>query len=331
LQRYLGRYILNPLKPSVKFISLTMVKLLIVLIFILSVALTAGGILISSRLRNACKADCFSTLMYGLTFYFTFGFYAIWGQVILVSVFSTLLSREVLQRISIMLILLGTPFFLLSWLMLVKFAREISGRATGNPFIFWFLSGNILLALGIGYAFPVFTTVDSFTLIKFSYVVLSVAYSFAAVLYLGFAGKKKPLFRKVDRERLATGLLLAVLLQNTALVYYGNNYYIALVFIFLFFTTGTWVPVYINYKADLSVLHIKSEQKITFEAFCRNYDISPREQDVIHEVCQGLSNQQIADKLFISLQTVKDHTSRIYYKTNCSSRAQLMTLVKDNT
>jgi DNA-binding CsgD family transcriptional regulator len=308
-----------------------MVKLLIILIFIISVALTAGGILISSRLRNACKADCFSTLMYGQTFYFTFGFYAIWGQVILVTIFSPLLIREVLQRITIMLILLGTPFFLLSWLMLIKFARELSGRATGNPFIFWFLSGNILLAMCIGYAFSTFTDVDSFTLIKFGYVVLSFAYSFAGVLYLAFAGKKKPLFRKADRERLAAGLLLAVLLQNTALVYYNDNSYIALAFIFLFFATGAWIPVYINYKADLSTLHVKSEQKITFEAFCRSYDISPREQDVIREVCQGLSNQQIADKLFISLQTVKDHTSRIYYKTNCISRAQLMTLVKDNT
>ncbi len=308
-----------------------MVKLLVILIFILSVALTAGGILISSRLRNACKADCFSTLIYGQTFYFTFGFYAIWGQVILFSVFSPLLTREVLQRITIMLILLGTPFFLLSWLMLIKFARELSGRATGNSFIFWFLSGNILLATGIGYALSTFTIVDSFTLIKFSYIVLSFAYSFAGVLYLGFAGKKKPLFRKADRKWLAAGLLLAVLLQSTALVYYNDNAYIALSFIFLFFTTGAWIPVYINYKADLSVLHVKSEQKITFEAFCRSYEISPREQEVILEVCQGLSNQQIADKLFISLQTVKDHTSRIYYKTNCSSRAQLMTLVKDNT
>jgi DNA-binding CsgD family transcriptional regulator len=47
----------------------------------------------------------------------------------------------------------------------------------------------------------------------------------------------------------------------------------------------------------------------------------------MQEICAGLSNQQIADKLFISLQTVKDHTSRIYYKTNCSGRAQLIAMV----
>jgi DNA-binding CsgD family transcriptional regulator len=307
-----------------------MIKILIILIFILSVAFTAGGILVSSRLRNACKADCFSTLMYEQTFYFTFGFYAIWGQVILVSIFSQLLTREVLQRITIMLILLGTPFFLLSWLMLIKFARELSGRTTGNRFIFWFLSGNILLVLGMGYVFSTSAVMNSFALIKFSYIVLNFIYAFAGVLYLGITGKRKALFRKTDRHRFVIGLLLAALFQNTALVFYDGNAYIAMVFIFLFFTSGAWIPVYINYKADLSVFHVKTEQ-VTFDAFCRSYDISPREQDVIHEICQGLSNQQIADKLFISLQTVKDHTSRIYYKTNCGSRAQLMTLVKDNT
>jgi DNA-binding CsgD family transcriptional regulator len=307
-----------------------MIKILIILIFIISVAFTAGGILISSRLRNACRADCFSTLMYGLTFYFTFGFYAIWGQVILYSIFSQLLTREVLQRISVLLILLGTPFFLLSGHMLIKFARELSGRATGKSFIFWILSGNMLLVPGIGYAFSTFAVIDTFTLIKFSYIVLNFTYAVVAVLFLGFTGKRKAFFRKTDRNRLVAGLLIAALLQNAALFFYRDNTFIALVFIFLFFNSGAWIPVYINYKADLSAFHIKTEQ-ITFEAFCRSYGISPRERDVIREICQGLSNQQIADKLFISLQTVKDHTSRIYYKTNCGSRAQLMTLVKDNT
>ncbi|MDT8374569.1 MAG: LuxR C-terminal-related transcriptional regulator [Bacteroidales bacterium] len=45
-------------------------------------------------------------------------------------------------------------------------------------------------------------------------------------------------------------------------------------------------------------------------------------------MCNGLSNQEIADRLFISLQTVKDHTSRIYTKTNVRNRMQLMTLVR---
>ncbi|MBW6501428.1 MAG: LuxR C-terminal-related transcriptional regulator [Bacteroidales bacterium] len=57
--------------------------------------------------------------------------------------------------------------------------------------------------------------------------------------------------------------------------------------------------------------------------------MSPRETDIIREICNGLSNKEIADKLFISLQTVKDHTHRIYIKTNVKSRVQLINLVQD--
>jgi DNA-binding NarL/FixJ family response regulator len=71
------------------------------------------------------------------------------------------------------------------------------------------------------------------------------------------------------------------------------------------------------------------ESNFTLEHFCEKFDISKREKEVIHEICRGLSNQQIADKLFISLQTVKDHTHRIYGKTFCTSRAQLMRMVNE--
>jgi DNA-binding NarL/FixJ family response regulator len=50
---------------------------------------------------------------------------------------------------------------------------------------------------------------------------------------------------------------------------------------------------------------------------------------VIMEICNGLSNKEISDRLYISLQTVKDHTHHIYIKTNVRSRVQLINLVKD--
>jgi DNA-binding NarL/FixJ family response regulator len=38
----------------------------------------------------------------------------------------------------------------------------------------------------------------------------------------------------------------------------------------------------------------------------------------------GKTNKQIAEELFISLQTVKDHTHRIYSKLGVKSRTQLV-------
>jgi DNA-binding NarL/FixJ family response regulator len=71
------------------------------------------------------------------------------------------------------------------------------------------------------------------------------------------------------------------------------------------------------------------DKDVSFGDFCRVFDITPRESEIIREVCNGLSNKEIADKLFITLQTVKDHTHRIYIKTNVKSRVQLINLVKE--
>jgi len=128
-----------------------MIKYIVTLIFVLSVAITAGSIVMSSKLRDTYKAEFLSTLMYFQAFYFTFGFYAIWGQVILVTFLSPFITNDLLTRTTNILVLLGSPFVVISWLMLIKLTRELSGRKTLNAFIFWFISGNILFAAGIGF------------------------------------------------------------------------------------------------------------------------------------------------------------------------------------
>lgn len=60
------------------------------------------------------------------------------------------------------------------------------------------------------------------------------------------------------------------------------------------------------------------------------FGISGREAEVIHLVCQGLTNQEIADRLFISLKTVKDHNYRIFQKTGVRNRVELAQLVRQS-
>lgn len=50
--------------------------------------------------------------------------------------------------------------------------------------------------------------------------------------------------------------------------------------------------------------------------------ISPREQEVLRLLSAGLSNQEIADRLFISTNTVKTHLENIYIKLGVTSRTQ---------
>ena len=52
--------------------------------------------------------------------------------------------------------------------------------------------------------------------------------------------------------------------------------------------------------------------------------LSDREQEVLGLLVSGLSNQEIANRLFVSINTVKTHISRVYSKLQVKSRAQAM-------
>ena len=50
--------------------------------------------------------------------------------------------------------------------------------------------------------------------------------------------------------------------------------------------------------------------------------LTEREGEVLRLLAAGLSNQEIAEKLVISLSTIKTHITRIYSKLDVASRTQ---------
>jgi len=57
-------------------------------------------------------------------------------------------------------------------------------------------------------------------------------------------------------------------------------------------------------------------------------NLSERELEILELLGRGMSNQQIAEELFLSLGTVKWHTSNIYSKMEVKSRAQAVALAR---
>lgn len=55
----------------------------------------------------------------------------------------------------------------------------------------------------------------------------------------------------------------------------------------------------------------------------RLWSLTPREHDVAGLVAAGLTNDEIAEQLFISIDTVKKHLTHALSKTGCRTRTQL--------
>jgi DNA-binding CsgD family transcriptional regulator len=86
-----------------------------------------------------------------------------------------------------------------------------------------------------------------------------------------------------------------------------------------------WILVY---GKHLSFRHDRSDspKDINKERLYKRFDITNREKEVIELICLGLTNKEISEKLFISVDTVKDHNSNIFRKTGVKNRTQLAKL-----
>ncbi|MBN1647754.1 MAG: FHA domain-containing protein [Spirochaetales bacterium] len=59
------------------------------------------------------------------------------------------------------------------------------------------------------------------------------------------------------------------------------------------------------------------------------YQLSDREKEVLYFLLKGMSIKKIADQLFISPGTAKNHALKIYKKTKCHTRIELVTNFND--
>ena len=77
--------------------------------------------------------------------------------------------------------------------------------------------------------------------------------------------------------------------------------------------------------------HSKDDKKVLEEVslngdefFIKEISLSARERDVVILVAEGLTNQQIAERLFLSKHTVETHRKKIMRKLSFKSSAELI-------
>ena len=64
------------------------------------------------------------------------------------------------------------------------------------------------------------------------------------------------------------------------------------------------------------------------QARIESLGITPRELEVLQLIAEGLSNKEMAERLFVSENTVKTHASRVFDKLGASRRTQAVQFAK---
>lgn len=127
-------------------------------------------------------------------------------------------------------------------------------------------------------------------------------------------------------------LLLRLLEYKFLVLEYKVEIYAGIIAI-IFLLIGIWVANKVT-KPKVETVVVEKEVKIFQDNFSVNtkaietLKISSRELEVLQLMAKGLSNQEIADTLFVSLHTIKTHNANLFEKLDVKRRTQAVEVAK---
>jgi NarL family two-component system response regulator LiaR len=101
----------------------------------------------------------------------------------------------------------------------------------------------------------------------------------------------------------------------------------------LFAALGIWLGLKLTKNKETIVVRevlLPAPQSFTLnEVRLRELGITRRELEILELIAGGLSNREIAEKLFVSENTVKTHSSRLFDKLSAKRRTQAVQFGKE--
>ena len=100
----------------------------------------------------------------------------------------------------------------------------------------------------------------------------------------------------------------------------------------LFAGVGIWLGLKLTRKKEIIVV---KEVPAPAQPFALNQErlrdlgITKRELEILELIARGMSNREIAEKLFVSENTVKTHSSRLFDKLSAKRRTQAVQIAKE--
>jgi len=101
----------------------------------------------------------------------------------------------------------------------------------------------------------------------------------------------------------------------------------------IFATLGIWLGLKLTKNKEVLIVKevpVPATQTFTLnEQRLKDLGITRRELEILELIAQGMSNREIADKLFVSENTVKTHSSRLFDKLSARRRTQAVQMGKE--
>jgi DNA-binding CsgD family transcriptional regulator len=317
-----------------------MIDVLFIAAILISIGAGLYAILVTYQLHKKYRLNYLSTYLYFQIFINVFGVYGILGQAIAKKILEQQESSfQIIESIGHFFSFLGFPFLIFAWYMFIRLCREIIEKKLSRTFnlsyfftlaaVFFAYGSVIILSNLLNFGDEKYALFSS--VIIYLYVVIEVLVLIVALSQLFInAGKIKD-EKKQKAVQTFASLNLVVFCAGIILFLFANQSTTVGAVYFLVFFSGNILPV-LFWRAYLKKYFIapvlQKTGVLTMKQFIEEYNISKREEEVIKRLCEGKSNKEISETLFISLQTVKDHVYRIYQKTDVKNRVQLINLIQ---
>jgi len=283
--------------------------------FTLCLSMSVAGILVLFRYRRSELGDSLQFLQYSFILISVFVYYSLWSQILLPRFFVI----DNVELIANVISGLGTPFFFIAVLMQLLWACRLLQRQARLYLASVSLLSivMVLLCLNLGLAGQ-----DP---LRSAWSIVGVLFAGALTMVLFFSKGKSV---SVERSQyLLTLSLLTGLIHLSYFTVLAKAQFYEFSFAALFYCSHCAFAVLYVYSAKASS---KAPAKSGgLEHLLEKFGITKREAEVLTGIYAGKTNQEIANQLFLSLQTVKDHASRTYQKTFVKNRGQLIALVRD--
>lgn len=309
-----------------------MIQWAVIITILLCLVLGFYTIILLQQERKKYNKPYLTSFFYYQILVVLFGVYGILGNILIREILPKFgVNYSGIETIAQLFPFIGLPFLIAAWFLKIKMASELCLKKTNQwiAVVYFLLTTIAFLVYGLtiknipNLNINFHADLRKYIFLGFALVELAIEGYIVSYLFIN-ALRPKLKTKKKLLSQFALIIISVTILKAASLYFSQIHVLIGLYFLLLYFIGN--LPLVVLLKVFLTKQKTPQQADNSMDAIFSQYKITPREKEIILEICLGKTNKQIAESLFISLQTVKDHTHNIFQKTEVSNRVQLTQL-----